>query len=274
MDLLAHLEADLDFADEPDVDVIGREALALELGERGGELAALADQLRLRDRSNDRPRVVLCGPPNVGKSRLFNVLVGRDDALVSPVAGTTRDYLSGRCDCAGMRVELIDTAGAEVVHGPIELEAQARRREQVRQADLVLDCRSGDTVATTVPDDRPRLLVWTKADDDRDAPPGAILTSAATGEGLDRLREAMSGALARQTSEGPAIATTAARCREALRRAAEALERAADAVRGGRGDEIVALEVRQAIDDLGDVVGAIVTEDLLDRVFGRFCIGK
>ncbi len=274
MDMLAHLEANLDFAEEPDVGEYERHALAAELGERAAELARLADRLRDRERAHDRPRVALCGPPNAGKSRLFNALLGRDQAIVSPLAGTTRDYLAEPCVCGGMTIELIDTAGAEEARDAIEGQAQAKRLEQARRAELVLECRSGDTTSAVPEHDRPTLLVWTKVDRDREAPEGAIATSALTGEGLDQLRKAIASALAVPPSEGPAIASTSARCRESLRRASESLEGAARAIREGLGDEIVALELRQTIDDLGQVVGAVVTEDLLDRIFGAFCIGK
>ena len=129
-DVLAHLEANLDFAEEPDVDPLGREALADSLDEAAAEVDRLADRLRGRDRADGRPRVVLVGPPNAGKSRLFNALLGLDRAIVSPVAGTTRDYLEAPCDCDGLAVDLVDTAGLEAARGPIEGRAQAARGGQ------------------------------------------------------------------------------------------------------------------------------------------------
>ena len=113
LDLLAHLEANLDFVEEPDVDPLGRAVLAEELARPRPSSTALAGRLTRRDRPDGHPRVVLIGPPNAGKSRLFNALLGDDHAIVSPHAGTTRDYLSAPCECAGMIVELVDTAGIE-----------------------------------------------------------------------------------------------------------------------------------------------------------------
>jgi tRNA modification GTPase len=277
-DVLAHLEANLDFAEEPDVDPLGVEALARSLDEAAAEVATLAERLRGRDRTEGRPRVVLVGPPNAGKSRLFNALVGADRAIVSPVAGTTRDYLEAPCDCDGLRVDLVDTAGIEEAQGAISGLAQAAGSRQSTIADLLIDCRSADSPPIEpreTPNDRPKILAWTKADASPDpSPSGRIATSAATGEGLDLLKRAIADALRSRSSEGDLPAGTAARCGESLLAAGRSLEVAAEALRLGAGDELVAVDLRQALDDLGRVVGALVTDDLLDRIFRRFCIGK
>src|SRR4051794_9838954 len=191
LDLLAHIEANLDFDEEPDVDPLGRAALAEELASSSAELTTLAGRLRRRDRAHGRPRVVLTGPPNVGKSRLFNALVGDDHAIVSPHAGTTRDYLSAPCECAGMIVELVDTAGIEDPRDAIEPQAQSFRVDQAAQADLVLGCLSVELVGAPLSPSTgrgPSLRVWTKCDafpPGPEEPTGSVRTSAATGEGLD-----------------------------------------------------------------------------------------
>lgn len=273
LDVLAHLEANLDFADEPDVDLLGRAALAGELEGIAATIAGLSARLRDRDRPEATPRVVLVGPPNAGKSRLFNALLGSDRALVSPVAGTTRDYLSAPCDCDGLLVELIDTAGAEAADGPVEARAQALRDAEAARADLLLDCRSADVppVADSL-SDRARLIVWTKADL-APAPAVALATSAATGFGLIDLKRAVAATLRARDAEADPLAATGARCREGLVLAGRAIESAAGAPAVG-GDELVAIDLRQAADELGKVVGAVVTDDILDRIFRRFCIGK
>jgi tRNA modification GTPase len=277
-DVLAHLEANLDFAEEPDVDPLGSEALATSLGEAASEVRALADRFRGRDRPEGRPRVVLVGPPNAGKSRLFNALLGLDRAIVSPVAGTTRDYLEAPCDCDGLIIDLVDTAGAEEAGGAIEKQAQAAREGQSAVADLRLACRSWDSPSLERSDtttDRPTLLIWTKADaSDHPASGDRLSTSAATGEGIDRLKRAIAEALRSRLADGDLPAGTAARCGEALARAERSLEAAAETFRLGGGEELVAVDLRQGLDDLGRVVGAVVTDDLLDRIFRKFCIGK
>lgn len=280
LDVLAHLEANLDFAEESDVDPLGRAALADDLAREGTELTALANRLQGRDRADSLPRVVLTGPPNAGKSRLFNALLGQSHALVSPRAGTTRDYLSAPCECDGLIVELVDTAGVEPAAGPIEDQAQALGADQAARADLLIDCRSRDTAnASTSPSPvatgRPRLLVQTKADIDPPLEsPGVLATSAATGAGLDALRRAVAAALRSQAADGDLPASTGARCRESLERAGQSLRSAAETLLLNGGDELVAIDLRQAVDDLGKVVGAVVTDDILDRIFRRFCIGK
>ncbi len=276
LDTLALLEAGLDFADEPDVEALDRSALAQNLDASSTELSALADRLRLRHRSDERPKVVLLGPPNAGKSQLFNALVGLDRALVSNTAGTTRDYLSAPCVGDGLEFDLIDTAGIEPSASAITVQAQTFRSGQTALADLILLCRSADTLdePTPPPSNGPVLHLWTKADT-APAPSSDLLpTSSQTGQGLDALKAAIASSLRARLSDTDAPSSTAARCQESLRRASESLHQAAASLQAGFGDEFVALDLRNALDDLGSVVGETVTDDLLDRIFGRFCIGK
>lgn len=276
LDILAHLEATLDFAEEPDVDPLGRAALAADLARAGSEMTELAGRLRSRDRPEGHPRVVLAGAPNAGKSRLFNALLGESRAIVSPRAGTTRDYLSALCDCDGLTVELIDTAGVEEAAGPVAGRAQALGADQAVRADLLLDCRSGDAPppAAPVAPDRPRLVVWTKSDLTPPPAPELLPTSAQTGSGLAELRRAVAATLRARAADGDHPASTSARCRESLAQAGDSLRSASETLLLGGGDELVAIDLRQAVDDLGKVVGTVVTDDILDRIFRRFCIGK
>jgi len=275
LDVLAHLEANLDFAEEPDVDLLGRAALAEDLGRSAVEVATLAARLQGRDRPDGYPRVVLVGPPNAGKSRLFNALIGQPRSLVSPRAGTTRDYLSALCDCGGLTIELIDTAGVEPGIGTIGGRAQAVRVEQEARADLRLLCASIDAgPAFSFQPGPAHLHVWTKSDlAPPDLPGDALSTSAQTGAGLGPLRAAIAAALQARATE-VATAGTGARCRESFAHASQALHAASETLLDGGGDELVALDLRQAVDELGKVVGAVVTDDILDRIFRRFCIGK
>jgi tRNA modification GTPase len=280
LDVVAQLEASLDFAHESDVYPLGRAALAADLESAVETLTVLSGRLVGRDRAAGNPRVVLFGPPNSGKSSLFNTLLGHDRAIVSPRAGTTRDYLTAACDVSGVLIELIDTAGIEVARDPIETQAQGHQADQASQADLLLVCISSDTWAgqsEPMLGDMPALRVWTKCDlgrPDLDQASGAILTSAATGEGLDELRVEIARQLSSSKSGADSPDNTAARCRDSLEGAMVALGSASQTLRDGGGEELVALDLRLALDELGKVVGAIVTEDILDRVFQRFCIGK
>jgi tRNA modification GTPase len=282
LDFVAHLEANLDFTEEPDVDPLGRAAMAEELDRSAFELQAIARRLEERERPEGYPRVVLVGPPNAGKSRLFNALLGRDQAIVSPQAGTTRDYLTALCDCGGLTVELVDTAGIEPAGDAIGTQAQAHRVEQASRAELLLDCRPSDMhrpAAEDLPSDRPVLGVWTKCDlaspspgDDGGA--ARLPTSAVTGAGLEDLRVAIARSLRSHDTEGNLPAGTAARCRGSLLRAEDALGSATQSLLAGGGDELVAFDLRLAVEELGKILGAVVTDDILDRIFRRFCIGK
>jgi tRNA modification GTPase len=275
IDVLAHLEANLDFVDEPDVNPLGAEALASSLEDASREVLALAGQLQGRDRPEGRPRVVLVGPPNAGKSRLFNALVGESRALVSPVAGTTRDYLEARCVCEGVEIDLVDTAGRETAGGRVESGAQSARAAQALAADLLLDCQAYDARGLDAPESStvPRLSVWTKADVEQGTPE-KLAVSAATGQGLDDLRREIAHAIRSRAHEGDALAPTSARCGDSLTRAGRSIALAAEGVRLGGGGELIAVDLRQGVDHLGRVVGAVVTDDILDRIFRRFCIGK
>jgi tRNA modification GTPase len=194
------------------------------------------------------------------------------------LAGTTRDYLAALCDCDGLTVGLIDTAGEDAPKSSVEARAQALRAGQASAADLLLVCTPADAEQASVTPlpDRPSLRVRTKCDlaSEGSEEPDSLRTSARTGEGLDALRSAIAAAIRSQPAEGDLPTTTGARCRESLALASESLANAAEALSAGLGDELVAIDLRQAVDELGKVVGAVVTDDILDRIFSRFCIGK
>jgi tRNA modification GTPase len=289
LDLLADLEAGLDFVDE-EIEFIDHPALAGRLGAARADVLGLAEQLRLRDDGAQAPRVVLVGEPNAGKSRLFNALSQGDHAIVSEQAGTTRDYLVRRIECGGMTCLLHDTAGVEDVladSGP-EQQAQAMAQREQATADLLVVCLDSTRPLT----ERERrwidsrelstgksIFAHTKCDAapapwrlDRGAP-FAIRTSAALGTGLDELRSAIAAALSK-SGQPTAVASTAIRCRESVALALASLERAIAAAERSLGDELIAAELRAALYELGQVAGAVYTDDLLDRIFSRFCIGK
>ena len=226
---------------------------------------------------SDRPyRVVLAGQPNAGKSSLFNALTGAS-ALVSPEPGTTRDYLVQRLDVAGCTIELIDTAGLRPSADAIESSAQSLGREQQEQADLVLLCLEGGQVhgneeaALLRQPAIPVLAVATKSDL---KPPGSDMpaTSALTGEGIEELRS-----LLRERAHShsqPPLAPSLSRCRHHVRACLEHLRRGHAIVLYEDPPELLALELRETLQHLGEMVGAVYTDDLLDRIFSRFCIGK
>jgi tRNA modification GTPase len=277
LDLLAHLEVGLDFVEE-EIEFISRASLLAELLEASEQVERVARQLHSRGNASGVPRVVLCGLPNAGKSSLLNALAGEEVALVSSVAGTTRDFVSWRVCLEGVELELMDTAGLDASsENEIARQAQAAARTQSENCDLRLLCvEAAASTTREVPaaDSRAaELHILTKCDLlDSTHPPAFLATSSRTGEGIVELRRRIAAALSSQPADS--VASTAARCRESLALAAAALCRAIAAAEEAAGEEFVAAEIRAALDDLGQILGTIYTEDILDRIFSRFCIGK
>lgn len=287
LDLLAELEAGLDFAEE-DIEFVTAAALTVRLDEARQSIERLSEQMQTRNQAQDQARIVLAGSPNVGKSSLFNHLATDAAALVSPTAGTTRDYLIATLELAPWRCQLVDTAGLAAVEAGDDI-AQAAQRlaaQQQGQATIELFCLDGTRapngweLARLAHPHPARLVVVTKTDQPRqlNLPPGVgkvVLTSSATGAGLDELRGEI-GRLLAELSAPPIdmVAATAQRCRESLGQSHAALTRAVELARPAGREELVAAELRTAIGELGKVVGAVYTDDLLDRIFSRFCIGK
>jgi tRNA modification GTPase len=290
LDLLADIEAGLDFVDE-DIEFIDDAAIARGLRESREVIDAVAKQLRGRHRATAIPDVVLRGLPNVGKSSLLNALAGRDVAIVSDIAGTTRDVVWHELEIGEGRIRLIDTAGIEEERDEIARQSGELGRKSEREGALTLvcvDCGDADEsvgVGGSVgvgSSTASRLMVATRCDREVDRvrlgrlrQAGWVLTSAATGEGLGALRRRIVAALGGQVAgEELGVAATAARCGDAIGRASAGLANAAELLDRRAGHEWVAGEIRVALQAIGEVTGEIYTDDILDRVFSRFCIGK
>jgi len=294
LSVLAELEAGLDFVEE-DIEFISRDALRERLGAARAVMADTLAQIVSRDVRSDLPRIAIVGPPNAGKSSLFNALVKRcgagssAGAIVSPEPGATRDFVVGRLVVGGAMCELIDTAGEDAFgDGELHQAAQQAMAAQRKQADVRLRCMdattaTGDEVSRLLKASREEeVIVLTKVDLAdctarlRDAVgPLAITCSSVTGVGLDDLVHRLCQRLAAVGLEGSSglAAATAARCSGSLREAERALAAAVELACSG-GEELVAAEVRAALNSLGELVGAVCTDDILDRVFSQFCIGK
>jgi tRNA modification GTPase len=273
LNLLADVEAGLDFTDE-DIQFVKTDELLGRISKGLAQLLRVQRQLEQRGTSERILRVVLAGRPNVGKSTLFNALTGAT-ALVSPTPGTTRDYLQHRLDLGDCSVYLIDTAGLRSSDDNIESAAQALGRGQVTAADLVLLCLESGQVVTVEERDLLRqettLPIGTKADLGS-VPTDILATSAATGQGLTELLEVV-----RQWSamrKLPPLAPSLSRCQGHVQACLDHLRRAHGLVLFEDPPELLALELREALERLGEMVGAVYTDDLLDRIFSRFCIGK
>ena len=282
--LVAHVEAYIDFPEEDIEPETGALLLDRLDGIRGAldELLATADQGRIL---REGVRTVIYGEPNVGKSSLLNALVGHERAIVSELPGTTRDTVEEFINVRGLALHLADTAGLRDSADPLENAGIARTRQTLARADLALHVVDGSRPpARALPDDdRPasaaEILVLNKADLGLDAAwqarTGGIRVSCRSGAGLPELQDAIyqriTGGELRWRE--PAIAINA-RHQSCLRRGQEALAVARQAMADGLSPEFVAVDLRLAIEAVGEIVGGTGTEDILSRIFSSFCLGK
>lgn len=260
----ARLEAALNFSDEGDVDE-SDEKFALELAK--SVQCEMQDMLDAppAERLRDGVRVVLAGPPNAGKSTLFNALVAREAAIVSPTAGTTRDVIEAPVDMAGIPMVLCDTAGLRLAGDDIEEEGVRRARDLLNRADIVLWLGA----AGEAPQHDRVIELAAKADiDSAERDEGVLALSAVSGEGMAALRDELVR-MARDLLPGAGEYALNARHRDIVRQAAGILAQAES------GDWILLSEtLRQARRVLDRLTGESGVEDMLDALFGRFCIGK
>ena len=355
-DVLCNLEAGFDFVEE-DIEFVSTDEIRAQLQNAISQIDETLDRTRSRGTLDKAPRVVLAGLPNAGKSSLYNRLVqtfGAQNAatenaaaLVSDVAGTTRDYLETELTVDDVAFVLVDSAGVENVQDAEKTDAfendfksanfqtnqtpsenapsesgknaappepspralaQLGLKRVFADASLILRCRDAASsdfppdfgAELGIPADVPTLDVATKRDDaastalkdeepsKEKTTPGAnnandaaqgvnapLETSAATGFGVETLGRRIADRLRAEMENGEIVPSTAVRCQESLREANDALRRALALLDGALFDEVlVAAEIRVALDRIGLVVGAVHTEDLLDRIFSRFCVGK
>ncbi|WP_019906323.1 tRNA uridine-5-carboxymethylaminomethyl(34) synthesis GTPase MnmE [Methylobacterium sp. 77] len=271
IDLLAGAEAALDFSDEGDVDDTALDAL-LHAKARiiRDEIATILADGRRGERLREGFVVVLSGPPNAGKSTLLNALSERDAAIVSAIPGTTRDLIEIRCDLGGLPVIIVDTAGLRETVDPVEAEGIRRTRKRMDQADLVLALHAGDEPANDAkPLSDRSVTVRTKADLGGIAN-GEIAISAVTGQGLDQLLMLIEARAESALGGGDALITRE-RHRDGLTRCRDHLDRL---LAGPALPELLAEDLRLAVRALGEVAGRVGVEDMLDRLFSGFCIGK
>lgn len=285
---IARAEAAVEFVDESETHLPpGSFAAAID-GARAACRELLAG-FRTGRLVRDGAALVIVGRPNVGKSSLFNRLLARERAIVTDIAGTTRDTVEEQLDLDGIPVRLVDTAGLRRVDDPVEVEGVRRTRQAREEADLVLLVLDGSRDPDPVErEERLRVAdaalagstvtVVNKCDLERRrggraAFPELLRVSALTGEGVDELRGALRRCLVGAGPlEDPII--TDARHAAALERSLAALGRAAEAHASGLSEELVLEDLREAMKRLGEITGEFTTEELYDRIFATFCIGK
>ncbi len=281
--VLAHVEACIDFPEE-DISPETGQALAARLDafiHRAQRLIATSEQGRILRQG---ARTVICGRPNAGKSSLLNLLSGFERAIVSPNAGTTRDTIEEVVQVHGFPLKLVDTAGLRESGDDVEQLGIERTRREMERADLILevvDASLPPEPGVEVPDElaKRHLRVLNKAD--LGLAPGwqqgeaAIAVSCRDGAGLETLREAIRQLILRAgpLQEEHPVAVNA-RHRACFERTADKTAEARRVLLEGLAPEFVALELREALQALGEVVGAVDVEEVLDVIFSSFCIGK
>jgi tRNA modification GTPase len=281
-DLRVHVEAAIDFPEE-EIDFLSDKQLIKRLDDCAGAFEQLLAAATVGRVLRDGYQVVLVGKPNAGKSSLMNTLSGEDTAIVTEIAGTTRDILRENIDIDGLAVELIDTAGLRDDPNIIEQEGIRRAREAMSNADAVLwvqDASVNDDkeMEESVPDGVPVLVVRNKVDlldtekvavdDDT-----SVRLSAKTGAGVDGLRERIRK-LAGYKNLGEGALTARRRHVDALQRAEAHFTTGRKALNETRAGEILAEELRLAQQALGEITGVVSSDDLLGQIFAGFCIGK
>jgi tRNA modification GTPase len=281
--LRLHTEAALDFPEE-DIDFLSDDSLRRKIESTAGSFAALRRGAAIGRVLRDGFQVVIIGRPNAGKSSLLNLLSGQDAAIVTEVAGTTRDILREQINIDGLGVELVDTAGLRSDPDRIEAEGMRRAREAINKADAILwiqdvTAGAGETIKELEPsiqDDVPVIIVRNKIDltgEPAGAVPTALNLSAKTGAGTGELREQIRQ-LAGFKDLGEGAFTARRRHLRAIEVALGHFETGRQALADSGAGEIFAEELRLAQLALGEITGEITSDDLLGQIFSEFCIGK
>ena len=289
INLRVYIEAAIDFPEE-EIDFLSSQEVRERLADVRARMNAALQAAQQGVLLQQGLHVVIAGRPNAGKSSLLNRLAGYDAAIVTPIAGTTRDLLRDRIDIDGLPLHVVDTAGLRTTtDDAIEQEGMRRARAELQRADRVLFVidAAADPAAQAYADERdslpagvPVTLVFNKCDVAKPAAargrkaavPERLLVSAASGEGFDALREHLKAAMG-FAGEGGGTVSARARHVQALSQAALAFERAEALLQRKQG-ELVAEELRQAQQLLGQITGEFSSDDLLGEIFAGFCIGK
>ncbi len=290
----AHLEAEIDFADE-DLSLPSRDSIIMAIDDLASDVRILRDSFVRGRLTREGARAAIIGKPNVGKSSILNLLLGAERAIVTPIPGTTRDVIEDSISLGPWPLLLADTAGLRDSGDEVERLGIERTRVTATAADLViavfdssrpLDPDDADVIASTR--NRSGVALLNKCDLqpivrrthllERGLTLPIIQFSATTAIGIDELRNELEGAIAELAGAGEnaasAVAISRERHRAALGQAYEALQAAGEAAASAVPPEIIAVDIALATEALGSITGAISSEDILDKIFRDFCIGK
>jgi len=286
--VLAHVEAGIDFVGE-DISFLQHDELVRIMTEAYALVQKLEETAQEGRILREGAHVVILGRPNVGKSSLLNRLLRQERAIVTAIPGTTRDVIEESIDLDGVTIRLVDTAGVRDTVDIVEQEGIKRTRVAQDEADLLLVVVDGSVPLTSddrkllsAVKDRKHLVLVNKADIADEVGSDAALAghssykiSAKTGWGVEMVKSALRAQLVSGSFEAAeSVTVTNVRHRDALRRAGESLGQALESVQCGMAGELISIDVRAAADALGEITGAITTDEILGRIFSEFCIGK
>ena len=289
--IIASVEASIDFVDE-DIEFISRHEMGKRIKKAVDEIEALittADEGRIY---KEGIATAIIGRPNVGKSSLLNALLKEERAIVTPVPGTTRDVIEEWVNIKGVPLRILDTAGIRHTEDIVEIEGVKRSRDAIKSADLILLLIDGSVKLNE--EDKSlieevgnkRLIVLLnksdllslvkKSDIEKALPEKEIVSiSALTGEGIDRLRSVIHGLLFKgRITAGERPIITNLRHKTALEKTKKALETLESSLKNEMSEEFLAVDLRGALNALGEITGETATEDILNRIFEEFCVGK
>lgn len=291
LQLLAEIEAGIDFSEE-DIQFVSSDQVRTVLRGLIHQVDALLETAASGKALREGVATAIVGRPNVGKSSLLNALLMQNRAIVTPVPGTTRDVIEEYLNLDGVPLRIMDTAGLRETEELVEREGILRTRQAIDAADLVLfvldatqNLHPGEGEAIEGTAGKQRLLIFNKMDlippEERaksvpwNGMTDAIGISALTGEGLERLREAITGMIRGGiVTCGEREAMVNNRHKALLLQVKQSMTQVAKSLEAGASAELVAMDLRAAIDRLGEITGATTTDDLLDKIFKGFCIGK
>ncbi|KXK31806.1 MAG: tRNA modification GTPase TrmE [Candidatus Brocadia sinica] len=289
--LCSHIEASIDFSDQ-DIDLISATEIMNRLEAIKTTISHFLNQPETSRVPPEGIDTVLYGKPNVGKSSLINALLGKRRAIVSEIPGTTRDVVTDILEIDGIRFKLTDTAGADDTKGAVISRAMEKTQSMLTRAQVLLlvfdgSANLGEQFLEINLDDLTNnvIVIMNKCDLLQEIPHyelpeklkeyPIILTSTLTGVGLERLREMLAETVLEgriNTSIAPPLLNM--RQREALQRSLQSIQQAIESARNNESYEFIALDLHTAIDTLGEIMGKVTTEDILDHIFSEFCIGK